>query len=152
MAFQCQHLPRRLVVHLTHLLNNCLQLGHFPAPWKEVKIITLPKPGEDTKFHPDLCLISLLSSTGDLFEKLILRTTPKQTEERNLLNASQFTFRTGHSMTLQCKRLAENVTLNFNNNMSMAVVILDIEKAFDKTWHSGLSRAVVLNFHQTEAQ
>jgi hypothetical protein len=35
-------------------------------------------------------------------------------------------------------RLAVRVTLNFNNNMSTAAVFLDIEKAFDTTWHSGL--------------
>jgi hypothetical protein len=34
-------------------------------------------------------------------------------------------------------RLTDHVTLNFNN-MSMAVVFLDIEKASDTTWHLGL--------------
>jgi hypothetical protein len=41
-------------------------------------------------------------------------------------------------MTLQCMRLKEYVTLNVNNNISMAAVFLDIEKAFDTIWHSGL--------------
>jgi hypothetical protein len=59
-------------------------------------------------------------------------------EERNLLNSSQFGFRADHSTTLQYMRLADHVTLNFNNNMSMAAVFLNIEKAFDTTWHSGL--------------
>jgi hypothetical protein len=36
-------------------------------------------------------------------------------------------------------RLTDHVTLNFNNNMSTAAVCLDIEKAFDTTWHPGLS-------------
>jgi hypothetical protein len=35
-------------------------------------------------------------------------------------------------------RLADHVTLNFNNKMSTAAVFLDIEKAFDTTWHPGL--------------
>jgi hypothetical protein len=35
-------------------------------------------------------------------------------------------------------RLENQVTLNFNNKMSTATVFLDIEKAFDTTWHSGL--------------
>jgi hypothetical protein len=35
-------------------------------------------------------------------------------------------------------RLADHVTLNFNNNMSTAAVFLDIEKTFDTTWHSNL--------------
>jgi hypothetical protein len=34
-------------------------------------------------------------------------------------------------------RLAEHITVNFNN-MSMAAVFFDIEKAFTTTWHSGL--------------
>jgi hypothetical protein len=34
--------------------------------------------------------------------------------------------------------LTDHVTLNFNNNMSTAAVFLDIEKAFDTTWHPGL--------------
>jgi hypothetical protein len=35
-------------------------------------------------------------------------------------------------------RLTDHVTLNFNNRMSTAAVFLDIERAFDTTWHSGL--------------
>jgi hypothetical protein len=34
-------------------------------------------------------------------------------------------------------RLADHVTLHFNNNMSTAAVFLDTEKAFDTTWHPG---------------
>jgi hypothetical protein len=35
-------------------------------------------------------------------------------------------------------RLADHVTLNFNNKMSTAVVFLDVEKAIYSTWHPGL--------------
>jgi hypothetical protein len=34
----------------THLFYHCLQLYHFPKPWKEAKVITLPKPGKNLKF------------------------------------------------------------------------------------------------------
>jgi hypothetical protein len=44
-----RHLPRRPLVHQAHLFNHCLRLSHFPKPWKEVKFITLPKPGKDPK-------------------------------------------------------------------------------------------------------
>jgi hypothetical protein len=30
-----RHLPRRPLVHLTHLFNYCLGLLYFPSPWKE---------------------------------------------------------------------------------------------------------------------
>jgi hypothetical protein len=41
-----RHLPRRPVMLLTHLFNHFLRLCHFPAPWNEKKIITLPTPGK----------------------------------------------------------------------------------------------------------
>jgi hypothetical protein len=55
-----------------------------------------------------------------------------------LLNANRFGFRARHSMTLQCMRLADNVTIHVNSNMSTAVVFLAIKKSFDTTWHPGL--------------
>jgi hypothetical protein len=94
------HLPRSLV-HVTHLFNQCLRLCHFPASWKEAKIIALPKPGKNPKFPENLCPINLLSTTCKLFKKLILKTIYRHIAERNLLNASEFGFHVCHSMTLQ---------------------------------------------------
>jgi hypothetical protein len=76
--------------------------------------------------------------TGNLFEKVILKIVQRNIEERNLLNEDQFGFHTYHSMTLQCIRLKDHVTLNFNNSMSVAAVFLAIKNAFDITWHPGL--------------
>jgi hypothetical protein len=103
-----------------------------------VKVIALPKPGKDPKFHQNLHQISLLSTTGKLFEKVILKIIKRHIEGRNLINASQFGFHEHHSTTMQCIRLADHVTLSFNNKMSTAAVFLDIEKAFDTIWHHGL--------------
>jgi retron-type reverse transcriptase len=69
---------------------------------------------------------------------VILKFLQKHIDERGMLNASQFGFCERHSTTLQCMRLADHITLNFNNKMSTAAVFLDIAKAFDSTWHSGL--------------
>jgi len=66
-----RHLPRRPLVHLTHLFNNCLRLSNFPSSWKEDKIITLPKPGKGPEFPQNLKQIRLLPTKGKLFDKLI---------------------------------------------------------------------------------
>jgi hypothetical protein len=126
------------LVHLTHLITHCIRLSHFPTPWKEAKVIALPKPGKDPKFPQNLRPISLLSTTGKRFEKVVLKIVQRHIENKKLLNANQFGFRTYHSTTLQCMRLADHATHNFNNKMSMAAVFLDIEKAFDTTWHTSL--------------
>jgi hypothetical protein len=49
-----RHLPRRPLVHLTHLFNHCLRLSHFPKSWRKAKVITLPKTGKDPKFPQNL--------------------------------------------------------------------------------------------------
>jgi hypothetical protein len=111
------HLPRRPLVHLTHLFNHCLRLSHIPKPWKAAKVVTLPKPGKSQIFPENLRPISLLSTPGKPFEKVILKIVQRHIEERGLLYASRFDFCVRHSTTLQCMRLTDKVTLNFNNNM-----------------------------------
>jgi hypothetical protein len=65
----------------------------------------------------------------------MLKTFQRHIEERGLLNAA---LRARHSMTLHFMKFTDYVALNFNNNIPMAVVFLDIEKAIDTTWHLGL--------------
>jgi hypothetical protein len=101
-------------------------------------VIALSKPGKDPKFPQNLRPISLLSSTGKVFEKVILEILKEHIGKNNLLNASQFGFRARHRTTLQYMRLPDHVTLKFNSDMSTAAVFLDIEKAFYSTWHPGL--------------
>jgi hypothetical protein len=88
------------------------------------------------KFPQNLYLISLLSMTGKLFKK-VLKIIQKHIKERDLLNASRFGLHACHSMTHQCMRLMDHVTLNFSSIMSMAELFFDIEKAFDAAWHLG---------------
>jgi hypothetical protein len=132
------HLLRRSLVHLTHLLNHFIRLSDFPKSWKEAKNTTLPKHGKDPKFPQNLSLISLMFTMGKLFRKVILKILQKLIDEGGLLNASQIVFRARHSTTLQCMRLTDYVTLNFNSKISTAAVFLDIEKTFDTTWYNGL--------------
>jgi hypothetical protein len=122
-----RHLPKRPLVRLTHLFNHGLRLSHFPESWKEAKVITLPEPGQDPKFPQNIHPISLLPTTGKLFEEVILKIVQRHVEERDLFNASQFSFCAPHSTTCQCRRLTDHVTLNFYNNMFTAMVFLDIE-------------------------
>jgi hypothetical protein len=67
-----KHLPRRPMVHLTHLINHCVRLSHFNTSWKEAKVVALQKPGKEPKFPQNLRPICLLPSMGKVFEKVTL--------------------------------------------------------------------------------
>jgi hypothetical protein len=75
-----RHLPIRPLVHLTHLINHYVRLSNFPTPFKEANMIALPKPGKDPKFPQYLRPISLLSTTGKLFEEVILKVVQRHIE------------------------------------------------------------------------
>jgi hypothetical protein len=105
------------------------------------------RPGKGAKFPKNLRPISLFSTTGNLFEEVILKILQRHIEERGVLNVMQFGFRALHGMTLQRMRYKEHVTLNFNNNTYTAAAFLDIKKASDTTWHPGLLyKLSILNF------
>jgi hypothetical protein len=49
-------------------------------------------------------------------------------EERGLLKASQFGFHVHNNTEFQYVRLKDHVALNFSDEITMAVVFLDVEK------------------------
>jgi hypothetical protein len=100
---------------------SLLSAAQFFKIFEGRKFVTLRKPDNDQKIPQNLRPISPLSTTSKLFEKVILKILQGHTEERGLLNASQFGFHACHSKTLQCMRLTDHVTLNFNTKISAAV-------------------------------
>jgi hypothetical protein len=58
---------------------------------------TVTETVKNPKFPQNLRPISLLSKTGKIFQKVILKIVQKHIEERSLLNGSQLGFRARHS-------------------------------------------------------
>jgi hypothetical protein len=85
------------------ITKHYFPLPHFPKPWKGTQVITLTKTYKDPKFPKNLGPTCLLSATGRLFEKVILKVVQRHIGERGLLNASQFAFRAHRITTLQCE-------------------------------------------------
>jgi hypothetical protein len=57
-----KHLPRRSLVHITHLFNYCRRLCQIPGILEGSEIITLPKPIRTRNFPQNLRPISLRST------------------------------------------------------------------------------------------
>lgn len=133
-----KNLSEKALRFFTNICNAILHTQHFPAVWKEAKILVFPKPGKDKHRPESYRPISLLNTMSKVFEKIVLKRINEHIHAHNILRPEQFGFRTKHSTTLQLLRVVEYATRGFNDNQSTGSVFLDIEKAFDRVWHSGL--------------
>lgn len=133
-----KRLPRKCIVLLTYIFNACIKLSYFPDSWKVATVLAFRKPNKDPSdpksYHP----ISLLSSIGKLFERLIFARLEVFCNENHIVNDEQFGFRAGHSCAHQVIRVAKYVKKGLSRKKSVAAVTLDIERAFDTVWHDGL--------------
>ncbi|GBP74901.1 RNA-directed DNA polymerase from mobile element jockey [Eumeta japonica] len=136
-----KQLPRRAMVAMTRLFNGILRTGHFPACWKTGRVIAIPKAGKDARLASSQRPITLLSHIAKLFERIVLRRLLRHLTSRR----EQFGLRSGHSTTLQLARVLHHMAVEHNRGRRTVGVFLDIEKAFDRVWHSGLLYKLIEN-------
>lgn len=129
-----RHLPPHTVARLTQLFNGILRFGYFPDSWKLGRIIMLPKPGKNVLKPESYRPITLLSTISKVFEKLLLLHLRPHIEPRD----EQFGFRAEHSTTHQLARVLHHFAVALNKREQPVAVLLDMEKAFDRVWHTGL--------------
>ena len=100
-----KYLAQRVVSHMVQIFNSVLLTHHFPSVWKHARVISVLKPGKDEALPSSCRLISLLDTTGKLFEKILLARILHVVRERGLMRDEQFGFRPRHSTSLQLARL-----------------------------------------------
>lgn len=133
-----KHLPDSALTLITEIINSCIDLCYFPAHFKIAKVIPILKTSKDSKCPANYRPISLLSSLGKIFERIINSKLNASLVENSSINPKQFGFREGHSTVHQVKRLLNIINDNKTKRRSTGMVLLDIEKAFDSVWHGGL--------------
>ena len=84
-------------------------------------------------------LLTLLSATSKLLEKLLLPLIQAQFQPRT----EQFGFRGDHSTTLQAARVLHLITSTVNKREGASAVFLDVACAFDRVWHLGLLHKMI---------
>lgn len=133
-------LPETLLLILVGIFNAALTNAHFPAAWKGASVIGIAKPGKPRTSPASYRPISLLSSLGKLYERILLTRILRFTAENNVIIDEQFGFRSGHSCVQQVHRVTEHVLDGFSRfqGLKTGAIFLDVAKAFDKVWHNGL--------------
>ena len=133
-----KNLPKKAFVKLNYIFNACLIHCHFPDAWKIANILPFHKAGKDKLFPASYRPISLIPTLAKTFERLIFNRILSFENKNKLLICEQFGFRKNRSTVQQLINLVNAITVNLNINKTTAIVLLDLEKAFDTVWHKGL--------------
>ena len=91
-------------------------------------------PSLTTSYKP----ISLVSSIMKLFERVIKQRLRSHLEQIGFINKHQSGFRRANSTSDHLFRLSQSIMESFNGRQHVVAAFLDVEKAFDNVWHSGL--------------
>ncbi|GBP53950.1 RNA-directed DNA polymerase from mobile element jockey [Eumeta japonica] len=97
--------------------------------------------GKDPQLASSQRPITLLSHIAKLFERVLLQCLLRHLTPRQ----EQFGFRRGHSTTFQLTRLLHHMAAEHNRGRRTVGIFLDIEKAFDRVWYSGLLYKLIEN-------
>ena len=124
--------------HLAKLFTSSIKLGYIPVAWKIATPRMLPKPDKLSSLTTSYTPISLISSIMKLFEGVIVQRLRSHREQIGFINKHQSGFRRAQSTNDHLFRLSQSIMESFNRGEHVVAAFLDVEKAFDSVWHSGL--------------
>ena len=129
---------------LARAFTLSLKLGFIPYVWKVAVLCMLIKPdkprSQTTSYRP----ISLLGAIMKLFERVIEKRLQKHLEDNGFFIKYQSAFRKSKSTNDHFFRLSQTIMESFSGDEHIIAAFLDVEKAFDNVWHSGLRYKIYL--------
>ena len=130
---------KSVILPLQIIFRNILSTSIYPHTWKLANVTPIFKKG-DKQLIKNYRPISLLPICGKFLEKLIFNKLYSYLQLNDLITPNQSGFRPGDSTTNQLSYLVDEIYQAFDSTESLEVraVFLDVSKAFDKVWHSGL--------------
>jgi ribonuclease HI len=119
------------------IANKCLAMPCFPKQWKIAHVVILNKPGKDDYTSPKSYRpIGLLSVLGKTLEKLFVRRL--QWHLLPTLSSKQYGFLPQRGTEDALYDLMKHVKTEQEAGISVVIVSLDIEGAFDNAWWPAL--------------
>ena len=120
------------------LFNLVWKVGVVPAARKEAHVVPVLKPGKDKSAPSSYRPISLTSQVGKRMECMVKGRLEHLLKGRGVLNRFQSGFRKGRSTLDNLARLHHDVTAAKNRGRYVLAIFLDLQAAFDLTWHFGV--------------
>jgi hypothetical protein len=122
---------------LAYVFNKSLDLGQYPSMWKKANVPPVFKQN-DKQNRNNYRPISLLSSIGKLFERVVFKHLYQFCLEHNLLTWRNSGYKPLDSSINQLIFIAHNIYKALENGEDVCFVSLDASAAFDRIWHAGL--------------
>ena len=132
-----RELSYELSLPLCDLFNKSLSSGVFPQIWKDANVCPVYKKGDPSSagnYRP----ISLLSTIGKVFERLVFNYLFNLLHDNNFLTPVQSGFIPGDSTINQLTYLYNSICEAVDHGKEVRCIFFDVSKAFDKVWHKGL--------------
>jgi hypothetical protein len=126
-----------IALPLSDLFNKSFALAKVPNSWKEANICPIHKK-DDRSLISNYRPISLLPSISKVQEKIVYQHLYKYLQSNNLLTSKNSGFRALDSAVNQLLFITDKIHKALENGHEICMVFLDVSKAFDRVWHSGL--------------
>ena len=121
---------------LTDIFNTSLSTAKVPDIWKQSNVSPVFKKDDKTNvenYRP----ISLISSVGKTFEKLLYKHIHNCILANQIITPFQSGFMPGDSTVNQLTDMYNTFCRALDEGKEVRVVFCDISKAFDRVWHRG---------------
>ena len=125
-------------LRLLNIFNNSWKHGKLINDWKIAEVIMLKKKDNDCSNPNNYRPISLTKCKGKLMEKLIKYRLISFLNKHDILSPYQSGFRSNRQTTDNLFYFNQKTFEAFDEKKTTIGLVLDIQQAFDKIWHTGL--------------
>lgn len=125
--------------HLLQLFNKIWETGDIPSQWRESIIIPILKPGKEARNVESYRPISLTSSVGKVFERILMERLTFWILKNQPFHQSHFGFIPFRDCTVALTKLFNDLHHARNQKLYVLLVALDISGAYDSVEHDSLA-------------
>ena len=127
-----------MIQFLQFIFNHSISAGYFPDALKHARMIFLPKSNKSQYFILNYRRILLQYVHGKLLDKTLNNRLTRLLELHG--RTTNRRYRGTHTALFL---FHETITNNINSRHTTDIIFRDVEKAFDKVWHTGLKYKIL---------
>ena len=142
-----ENTPIKTGITITRLFNASLATGYYPKCFKQANIFLIHKPGKPATNPTSYRPIAIINLIAKILEKIIAKRLRTYLESTLQMNPTQYGFRQGRSTENIIYTTFFYLDSYHKLKKKTATASLDVEKAFDRVWHKGLTYKIFKQYN-----